>query len=126
MRFGSNETAETHSLRGDLEALLDEPEEAAGLREHFRTELRRLSSRMYDNYWDGIELRAIYYNLSEPLGGNVMGWLEKYERKQWDTSRGKFPFDVVAWAKEFYADWKVSYVFITKSSSSNSSAVSAS
>ena len=29
MRCGSNETVETHSLRGDLEALLDEPEEAA-------------------------------------------------------------------------------------------------
>ena len=84
----------------------DDSDEAADVRQHFREELRKLSPRLYDNYWQGVELRAFSYNLSQSCAGNVVMWLLKYEQNQWDCQRGPLPFDVSAWVDEYNAFWR--------------------
>ena len=86
-----------------LDGFDDEPVEAAVTRQHFRDELQKLNPRLFVNYWQGVELRAFCYNLGEPLRGNVINWLRKYEEHQWDHRRGLFPFSFSAWMDEVIA-----------------------
>lgn len=81
----------------------DEPAEAAEVRTHFRDELRKLNPALFENYWRGVELRAIYYNVSEPLPGNLIMWMDHYAHHQWDSDRTPFPFDFDEWLEEVLA-----------------------
>ena len=79
----------------------DETEDDSKLREHFYSELRRRSPDFLQHYRQGVELRAIFYNLCQDFPGNPTVWLEKYEEYEWDVNaRGPFPFDLMRWIEE--------------------------
>ncbi|GJE96623.1 kinase-like protein [Phanerochaete sordida] len=85
----------------------DEPPEAADVRKHFRDTLGSLDPCLFANYWRGVELRALRANLCHTFPSNVMLWLEKYEKYQWDArQRGPFPFDLSKWIDEQYVVWQ--------------------
>ncbi|GJE96626.1 kinase-like protein [Phanerochaete sordida] len=71
---------------------LDEPAEAQEVRESFRDALRSRDPTLWDNHWDGVELRAILWNLGIPEPERVRLWVEKYKEYHWDPIlRGPFP-----------------------------------
>jgi hypothetical protein len=79
----------------------DETEDDTKLREHFYSELRSRSPEFLQHYRQGVELRAIFYNLCIGFPGNATAWLEKYEKYEWDVNaRGPFPFDLMGWIRE--------------------------
>jgi hypothetical protein len=79
----------------------DETEDDTKLREHFYSELRRRSPDFLQHYRQGVELRAMFYNLCHGFPGNATVWLEKYKKYEWDVNaRGPFPFDLMRWIKD--------------------------
>ncbi|GJE96622.1 kinase-like protein [Phanerochaete sordida] len=85
----------------------DERPDAALVREHFREELKRLNPRLFDNYWRGVELRAIRANLGVTYPTNLMLWLGKYAKYHWKvTARGPLPFDMKTWIDDMYTEWR--------------------
>lgn len=69
------------------------------MREYFCTQLSTRNERLFRNWRDGVELRAIFYNLCNEYEGNAEVWVEKYAESQWPEERGGFPFDVKRWIK---------------------------
>lgn len=85
--------------QSDAEGYDQDTPEDAELRLYFQDQLRLGSSELYKNWFDGVELRAIFYNLCHEYAGNAEVWLEKYSEKQWPDERGDFPFDYWGWMK---------------------------
>jgi hypothetical protein len=47
---------------------------------------------------EGVELRAMFYNLCNGLSTNTTTWLRRYEEYGWNVAtRGPFPFDMLIW-----------------------------
>lgn len=80
----------------------EETEEDHELRSYFRGMVEQRSAALLYHLDRGVELRAIRYILSEESGMDVVGWMEKYEKYEWDVAlRGPFPFDREAWTLEW-------------------------
>ena len=68
---------------------------------HFRTVLGERNLELLQHHERSAELRTIFYNLGHGFSGNVVTWLKKYEKYEWDVStRGPFPFDLESWILE--------------------------
>ena len=68
------------------------------LREIFLAELGQHNPTLLEHNRKGVELRAMFYNLSNESTMNTESWIEKYEKYEWSvTKRGQFPFDVQKW-----------------------------
>jgi hypothetical protein len=84
----------------------DETEDDAEVRLHFNTELEARNQELFQHNRQGVELRAMCYNLCNQYPSNVECWLEKYEEYHWDVGvRGPFPFDVMQWIKDRLDLW---------------------
>jgi hypothetical protein len=76
----------------------DETESDARLREYFRTQLKAKTPDLFTQFLEGVEFRAIFYILCHEAGANVAGWLEQYEKYEWNVeARGPFPFEIEPW-----------------------------
>ncbi len=71
------------------------------LRQVFLAELEAHSPTLLEHNRKGVELRAIFYNLSNESTMNTEAWIEQYEKYEWNvTERGQFPFDVQKWLED--------------------------
>jgi hypothetical protein len=76
----------------------NETEDDAKLREHFRSELAAQNPDLLKHFLEGVELRAMFYNLCNELPTNTTSWLQRYEKYEWNVAtRGLFPFDMLSW-----------------------------
>ena len=70
------------------------------LRQYFLSELEAHNPTLLEHNWKGVELRAMFDNLCHEYMANMSGWIEKYEKYEWDvTRRGQFLFDVQTWIR---------------------------
>ena len=84
----------------------DETEDDARLRQYFNTEMEARNQELFKHNRQGVELRAMFYNLCNQYPANVQGWLEKYEKYHWDVdTRGPFPFDLMQWIVDRLDMW---------------------
>jgi hypothetical protein len=79
----------------------DETDQDAQLRQHYSSELMARNQQLFQHNRQGVELRAIFYNLCNEYPSNVEMWLVKYKQYHWDVGvRGPFPFDLEKCIKE--------------------------
>jgi len=64
----------------------DDLTEDRTLIKHFRTVLGERNLELLRHHDRSAELRAIFYNLCNEYSGNVVTWLEQYEKYEWDVS----------------------------------------
>ncbi|GLB39087.1 hypothetical protein LshimejAT787_0602490 [Lyophyllum shimeji] len=83
----------------------DESTDDTELREELRSKLKERSEELWFHNWEGVELRAIFYNLCQRVPGKAELWLQKYKQHEWPKSRGDFPFDVMEWVREQLELW---------------------
>ena len=71
------------------------------LRQVFLDELEAHNPTLLEHNRKGVELRAMFYNLSNESTMNTEAWIEQYEKYEWNvTERGQFPFDVQKWLED--------------------------
>ena len=71
------------------------------LRQVFLAELEAQNPTLLEHNWKGVELRAMFYNLCNESTMNTEGWIELYEKYEWNvTERGQSPFDVQKWVED--------------------------
>ena len=83
----------------------DETEDDAQLRQHFNTEMEARNRYLFLHNGQGVELRAIFYNLCNEFPGIVETWFEPYEMYHWDADTRPFPFDLMQWIKDRCCLW---------------------
>ena len=86
----------------------DETQTGAVLRQGFLAELEA----QFDSAGaqpEGGEAAGDFYNLRSKCTTNTSGWIEEYEKDEWDvTQRGQFPFDVDTWVNDLVDLYKAS------------------
>jgi serine/threonine protein kinase len=70
-------------------------------RAQFRLTLAALDHDLFHHYFQGPELRALFYACCNESAGNTEVYLQKYMENEWHTGRrGPFPVDLWAWIRE--------------------------
>ena len=71
------------------------------LRQVFLAELEAQNPTLLEHNRKEVELRAMFYNLCNESTMNTEGWIELYEKYEWNvTERGQSPFDVQKWVED--------------------------
>jgi hypothetical protein len=84
----------------------DETEDEVQLLQHFNAELEVQNQELFQHNKQGVELRAMFYNLSSRYPAVVQCWLKKYEKYHWEVvTRGPFPFDLMQWIEDRLDLW---------------------